>query len=143
MKEQSAQSVPEATLNLQKEIGRSAEARYDHRLHCILLVMRGNNSSSVARLFGDAPRTVEYWVRRYETRGLSGLLEISKSGRPRRLTKDQLDQVSAALKDSPRMVGIDHSVWNGPVLEDWLKREFKIQLKLRQCQRLLRHLNIQ
>jgi transposase len=143
MKEQSTQSVPEATLNLQKEIGRSAEARYDHRLHCVLLVMRGNNSSSVARLFGDAPRTVEYWVQRYETRGLSGLQEIGKNGRPMRLMKDQLDQVSAALKGNPRMVGIDRSFWSGPVLEDWLKREFKIQLKLRQCQRLLRQLNTQ
>ena len=57
-------------LGLQDEIRRSAEARYDHRLHGVLLVAQGLSCPQEAHLLGDAPRTVEYWVQRFEKEGL-------------------------------------------------------------------------
>ena len=68
-------------LGLQDEIRRSEESRYDHRLHGVLLVARGLTCPQVAAMLGDAPRTVEYWVRRFEEQGLAGLLEGERSGR--------------------------------------------------------------
>ena len=68
-------------LGLQDEIRRSAEARYDHRLHGVLLVAQGLSCPQVAHLLGDAPRTVEYWVQRFEKEGLSGLVEGERPGR--------------------------------------------------------------
>lgn len=62
-------------LGLQDEIRRSEESRYDHRLHGVLLVAQGMTCPEVAGLLGDAPRTVEYWVRRFEQDGLAGLTE--------------------------------------------------------------------
>src|SRR5438093_5235901 len=50
-------------LGLQDEIRRSEESRYDHRLHGVLLVAHGMTCPEAAALLGDAPRTVEYWVR--------------------------------------------------------------------------------
>jgi hypothetical protein len=72
-------------LGLQDEIRRSGEARYDHRLHGVLLVAQGMNCCRVAELLGDAPRTVEYWVRRFEEKGLAGLQEGPRPGRPGRM----------------------------------------------------------
>jgi hypothetical protein len=60
-------------LGLQDEIRRSEESRYDHRLHGVLLVAQGMSCPEVSRLLGDAPRTVEYWVGRFEAQGLAGL----------------------------------------------------------------------
>ena len=60
-------------LGLQDEIRRSEESRYDHRLHGVLLVAQGMTCPEAGRLLGDAPRSVEYWVRRFEERGLGGL----------------------------------------------------------------------
>jgi transposase-like protein len=62
-------------LGLQDEIRRSQEARYDHRLHGVLLVAQGMNCCQVAELLGDAPRTVAYWVQKFEQKGLAGLQE--------------------------------------------------------------------
>src|ERR1039458_206762 len=62
-------------LGLQDEIRRSEESRYDHRLHGVLLVAQGMTCPEVARLLGDAPRSVEYWVRGFEAKGLAGLEE--------------------------------------------------------------------
>ena len=50
-----------SVLGLQQEIHRSEESRYDHRLHGVLLVAQGMTCPEVARLLGDAPRSVEYW----------------------------------------------------------------------------------
>jgi transposase len=74
-------------LGLQDEIRRSEESRYDHRLHGVLLVAQGMSCPEVGRLLGDAPRSVEYWVRRFEAKGLAGLSEGQRSGRPRRLSE--------------------------------------------------------
>ena len=78
-------------LGLQDEIRRSGEARYDHRLHGVLLVAQGLSCPQVAHLLGDAPRTVEYWVQRFEKEGLSGLVEGERLGRPTRLSEAQLE----------------------------------------------------
>jgi len=78
---------------LQDEIRRSAESRYDHRLHGVLLVAQGVNCCRVAELLGDAPRTVEYWVRRFEEKGLAGLQEGQRPGRPSRLNPQQVAEM--------------------------------------------------
>jgi len=78
---------PTIILGLQDEIRRSEESRYDHRLHGVLLVAQGMTCPEVAHLLGDAPRSVEYWVGRFERDGLAGLLEGERPGRPRRLTE--------------------------------------------------------
>ena len=68
-------SQPEAIiLGLQDEIRRSPEARYDHRLHGLLLVAQGMSCQHVAHLLGDSPRTVQYWIRRFEQEGLAPLV---------------------------------------------------------------------
>jgi hypothetical protein len=49
-------------LGLQDEIRRSEESRYDHRLHGVPLVVQGMTCPEVARLLGDAPRSVIGYV---------------------------------------------------------------------------------
>src|ERR1700680_3259293 len=88
-------------LGLQDEIRRSGEARYDHRLHGVLLVAQGMNCCRVAALLGDAPRTVEYWVRRFEEKGLAGLQEGSRPGRPSRLNPQEGAEIQAAVRKRP------------------------------------------
>ncbi len=89
---------PTIILGLQDEIRRSEESRYDHRLHGLLLVAQGMTCPEVARLLGDAPRSVEYWVGRFERDGLAGLLEGERPGRPRRLAEKQMEAVDRILE---------------------------------------------
>ena len=78
-------TIPEAEtiiMGLQAEIRRSHEARYDHRLHVVLLVAQGLTCAEVAQHFGDTTRTVQYWVKQFIQRGLAGLAEAERPGRP-------------------------------------------------------------
>jgi transposase len=130
----------EMILALQDEIRRSEQARYDHRLHGVLLVAEGLTCPAVAQLLGDAPRTVEYWVHRFDEHGFAGLLDGEKSGRPRRLTSSQLAIVQTALRQPPSAAGLSGGLWDGKTLSAFLGRRFGVKLKVRQCQRLFRQL---
>jgi transposase len=103
-------------LGLQDEIRRSEESRYDHRLHGVLLVAQGMTCPGVAQLLGDAPRSIEYWVGRFEKEGLTGLLEGERSGRPRRLSEKQLESVDRILRRPPREAGLSGNLWDGKTL---------------------------
>ena len=87
MKALSISDASTVALGLQDEIQRSEESRYDHRFHGVLLVAQGYSCGEVARLLGSAPRTVEYWVHRFEQWGLGGLRERSRPGREPRGTR--------------------------------------------------------
>lgn len=130
-----------SALGLQQEIRRSEESRYDHRLHGVLLVAQGLTCPEVARLLGDAPRSVEYWVHRFERDGLGGLAEGERSGRPGRLSEKQVLEVSRVLRAKPSDAGMRVNLWDGKTLSAWIDRTWGIQLGVRQCQRLFRHLD--
>ena len=71
---------------IQQQIGRSEDARYDHRLHGVLLVAKGYDCYEVAEILGHSPTTIENWVNTYNTRGVEGLHDDSRPGRPSRIS---------------------------------------------------------
>jgi transposase len=125
-------------LGLQDEIRRSQEARYDHRLHGVLLVAQGMNCCQVAELLGDAPRTVAYWVEKFEQKGLAGLHEGARNGRPSKLNADQLADLQGVLRGTPSAVGLAGNLWEGKTMAAYLRQTHGVQLGPRQCRRLLR-----
>jgi transposase len=127
-------------LGLQDEIRRSRDSRYDHRLHAVLLVAQGMSCPEVGRLLGDAPRTVEYWVHRFEELGLSGLVDVERSGRPPRLGDEQFRELEGILRRSPLDVGMGTNLWDGKTLSEFIQMRYGISLGARQCQRLFRQL---
>src|SRR5258706_13871529 len=102
-----------SVLGLQQEIQRSEESRYDHRLHGVLLVAQGMTCPEVARLLGDAPRSVENWVHRFEQEGLAGLTEGERSGRPSRLDAKQVKEINRVLRAKPSEAGMRGKFWDG------------------------------
>jgi transposase len=127
-------------LGLQDEIRRSKESRYDHRLHGVLLVAQGMSCPEVSRLLGDSSRTVEYWVGRFEAKGLAGLVEGERSGRPRRLSDEQLEEIDSVLRKDPESVGIARGLWDGKGLAEFIKKQYAVTLGVRQCQYIFKSL---
>ena len=126
---------------LQNEILRSEAARYDHRLHGVLLVCRGYSSYEVGEMFGQNPITIQRWVHKFETNGFSGLEDRERSGRRPRLPPEQLQAVNQNLRKSPREFGYCQNLWDGKLLAHHLDQTQKIDLGVRQCQRLFHQLD--
>ena len=132
-------SLPERSRAvLQQEINRHQDARYDHRLHCVLLVASGLSCERVAGLFGDSPRTLVNWVRRFDHRGLAGLAEGNHSGRPARLSAEQLEEVRGLVRQPPSAAGLEANLWDGKSLAACIHQRYGLGMGVRQCQRLFR-----
>ena len=135
--------IPDAPLiimALQDEIRRNRDARYDHRLHAVLLVAKGNTCQEVSDLLGDPVRTVQSWVKAFLDDGLRGLMDDEHGGRPRRLSDEQLDEIELALRLPPENFGLSSNLWDGRTLSEYIGKFFDIEIGVRQCQRLFRQL---
>lgn len=127
-------------LAIHEEIQRSEESRYDHRLHGLLLVSHGLSAREVARLLDQSPRTVQYWVRRFNEGGFAGLHESERPGRPSALDEAALESVGQDLRQSPEIFGYTQNLWDGKLLQHHLAERYEVQLGVRQCQRLFKQL---
>ena len=125
---------------LKNAITRSLQSRFLHRLHCVLLVAEGCNCYEVAAWFGENPRTIERWVHQANEFGLEGLKDEQKTGRPAKVHDDQLKQLQVTSSCNPREFGYNQDDWDGPLLRIHLTRFYRIELSVRQCQRLLHKL---
>jgi transposase len=136
-------SIPDAEVfkaAIQDEISRTPEGRYFHRLHAVLHVLDGASSHETARLYGDSPRAIEYWVQRLTSKGLCGLLDGHHPGRPARLAARELATLRKDISRSPRELGYNQNLWDGLLLSHHLTRKYSISLSVRQCQRLFHQL---
>jgi len=68
------------------------------------------------------------------------LREGERSGRPSRLDEKRLRGINAALRQTPRDMGLAGTLWDGKTLAAWIAGEYGIDLGVRQCQRLFRQL---
>ena len=130
--------IPNAPLILQDEIRRSEEAKYDHRLHAILLVANGMRCPQAATMLGDSERTVRYWVQQFNEEGLQGLIDSERLGRPSRLSDRHMDQIGKTLRQSPNEVGLAGGIWDGKTVSAYIKKNYEIDMGVRQSQRLFR-----
>jgi len=121
---------------IQCEISRSDEARYDHRLHGVLMVNQGMSCPEVARWLDEHPTTIERWVHHFNASGLDGLREGEHSGRRTRLTDAQWEDLEDALRLPPRKLGYNQNLWDGKLLSHHLMQAYEVQLGVRQCQRI-------
>jgi transposase len=121
---------------VQREIQESKDCRYIQRLHGILLVAQGKTCPEVAQLLGRRARTIQLWVRRFKKKGLSGLKDKSRPGRPPRLTVEQMEQIGQALRSTPEEYGLNGHLWDGKTLSAFILKEFNVHLGVRQCQRV-------
>jgi len=121
----------------------SKEAKFIHRLHGLLLMIdnENNNCENVAGLFNNSSRTVSNWVHKInENDNIDILKDKKKPGRKTRLNTGQLNFIKESLIKHPSKFGLNANIWSGKVLSYFIKDQFDIELKVRQCQRLFHKL---
>lgn len=96
---------------------RTLEARLVERARIILRCLEGMSVSAIARERKLRANTVIDWRRRFEAEGLPGLLDRTRSGKPRRYTEEFRNQVLATLELPPPR---GQAVWDGPAVAQHL-----------------------
>jgi transposase len=94
----------------------SVRAGLAQRARIVLLAAEGLSNTAIAERVGVSRPTVIGWRGRYEQRGIRGLCDEPRSGRPR--TIDHRAVVAATLKPPPKKLGVTH--WSSRLLADRL-----------------------
>jgi transposase len=96
---------------------RSVSAGLAKRARMVLLAADGVGNREIAQRVGASPTTVIQWRARYDERGVAGLDDRERSGRPREL--DHRKIVAETLRPPPKSLGVTH--WSSRLLADRLK----------------------
>src|SRR3954467_3200768 len=116
--------VPEADRReLQRRVrGKGAPARVVERARIVLLAADGVPGQQIAEMVGCAEGTVVTWRGRYAERGLPGLADLPRSGKPSPLPEALRDRVlTLTLTQPPTALGATH--WSSRLLADALAAE--------------------
>lgn len=126
----------------------SLEALYRHgridyerrRAHFILLSAAGQHLKAAATLVGFSRKTAGAALRAFEAAGVAGLHEPKRPGRRSRVSTEVLQELDAALAQSPRAQGLPANNWTSPLLCRHLEQKYRIQLSDDQALRIMRKL---
>lgn len=113
-------------------------SRYYFRVSAVNAVLSGQSSLQVCKWFGISSRSLNGWVKKVDEQGFESLKDKSRPGSPSKLSKEQLTEIDKMIQTSPE--SYDVKVWDGPSLSSVIKRQFGINLGVRQCQRLFHKL---
>ena len=140
MKKLTVQDSEVMQIALQQEIVRSEEARYDNKLHGVLLACRGMTCDEIASILGRGIRTVQYWIKRFNENGFAGLQEKDGRGRPGTLEEKEITRIGKDIRKSPRDFGYGQNMWDGKMLSHHIQEKYEKSIGVRQCQRLFHNL---
>lgn len=123
---------------IRRKTQQSRDNRLVYRMVCMLLLDLGHAPQQVADWFGEHPRTLDRWRRRFDAEGVAGLRDETSPGRPPRLSAEQIGELRADIDLPPYTFGYSANSWRGKVLQAHIERRYGVEISLRHCQRLLK-----
>src|SRR5580704_11462167 len=102
---------------LKKRVRGAKTAHRDRlRAQIVLAAARGRDNARIAADLRITVDTVRKWRGRFAGRGLAGLADLPRSGRPRRISELTRAAVVALACQLPAATGVPLSRWTGPEL---------------------------
>ena len=103
----------------------SRSERDCRRFHAIKALILGFTREQVLRLYEIKETTLKSWIRRFNARGIDGLIEKKHTGRPRKIDAATAAHCHAILR-RPEKVGVTH--WTGVKLHGYLRDTLQIEV---------------
>src|SRR5271169_2112199 len=101
-----------------KKRARGAKTAHRDRLRAqiVLAAARGRDNARIAADLHITVDTVRKWRGRFAARGLDGLADAPRPGRPRRISAAERAAICALACQLPAATGVPLSRWTGPEL---------------------------
>lgn len=113
------------------------DVRLKERLHILVLLRRGFVQRDVSDMLEISVGKVPFWKKRFERDGFEGLRDKPKSGKPTKLSKKVLDNLSERLKN---LKGKEKEIivagWNTKQIRDVIEEYAGVKYSLRHVRRL-------
>lgn len=129
-----AVQVRELTTDEQQSIeklarSRTEPARLVERAKIVWLARQGRLAPAIAREVGVHEATVRHWLKRFNAKGLAGLQDEPRSGRPATYTPEQVGEVIATALTDPKSLDLPFGSWTLDRLEVHLNERKGISMK--------------
>ena len=108
---------------------RTAPARAVERARIVWLAHQGRRVPAAAREVGVSEQTARRWLGRFNDRGLDGLADSPRAGRPPTYTPEEVGAVVAASLTKPDDLGLPFGSWTLDRLAAYLHEERGIAIK--------------
>jgi transposase len=92
-------------------------------------VCLGQPSRNLEELYNTSSKQITNWVHRFEKKGIECLRDKAGRGRTSRLNETQRTRIKSLLGESPAKYGYNSSTWTGPMLIEWIGKEFDVFYK--------------
>lgn len=128
--------TPEQARELQNLARTAPVGRVSERAHFILLSGQGKTVPEIAGLLGYTAQAVYQWLERYRRRGIEGLFDRPRTGRP---PKERLlpNMVAAQACMSPPCYGHNQGCWTLSLMVRHLAVRFQVFVSQRMVRRAL------
>jgi transposase len=109
------------------------------RVLAAIAAKQGDSTSRLADRHNVSQQTIRNWLDRFENRPLEDApFDDHRTGRPRKLSEEEHDQLLADLQESPESVGFDRQAWFPRLVYHHLNSEYGVEYSLRHIRRLMR-----
>jgi len=108
---------------------RTAPARGVERARVVLAALEGQLVEEIAAEQHVSRNTVYLWAHRFEERGLAGLEDHTRSGRPRTYPGEQVGEIVATALTKPKTLGLPFASWTLDRLAAYLSEQTGITMK--------------
>lgn len=113
------------------------------RLYLVYLVALGHSSRKLSELHNISFKQITNWVHRFDNEGIEGLKDKKGRGRRSAISNEQLSRIKElVLKETPNDHGFPSEKWTGPLLAQWIKKEYGLEYKKAQIYNLLKKVKI-
>lgn len=129
--------TPQQAEDLRAFMRASKDARLLKRAQIVWLSHLGKSVNEITDLLDISPETVREWLRRYEERGLDGLRDEERPGRPLLATPLYVSTLLAWVPRSPEKAGYPVQGWTAWLLRDHLEGATGIRISDERVRQLL------
>ncbi|MBK5936400.1 IS630 family transposase [Halorhodospira halophila] len=123
--------------------GRAVDKSAAHalRMQAIKAVRNGRTVADVADAFGINERTLYRWLSRYAEGGQKALHSKPKSGRPRKLTPEEMRWVARTVRDeNPQQLKLPYALWTLSLIQELIERHLGKKLSRASVHNLMKTL---
>lgn len=95
-------------------------------------------SSAIASIVRMNEVSVQRILHRYQSKGIEGLKDEPRTGRPPKMTAAYLEKLIATVRRRPRALGLDFSIWTLDYLRDYMAEQTGVLLSRETIRRHLK-----
>ncbi|MEK6926820.1 MAG: winged helix-turn-helix domain-containing protein [Nanoarchaeota archaeon] len=127
--------------DLKKLYKKEKDSKAKLRLLATILRKEGKSLSEISSSIQKPIMTISDWLKNIETSGLNRIYNIKQTGKPSKLSEEQLKKLENILEESPEKQGIPFKMWTTQLVQYIIKKVFDVLYKMRNIRKIVKKLN--